>query len=323
MWDEDAGKKVTYDCTYIGSLDFEIQGHPELLTGGGAQLSLTRQYDEENSVPEPIFVAELEGAITYNDAKDSITSATLGLLVTKDGEEETEYFHINGTLTVSGTGKVLVEFTDEGFEYTATAGAVVETTWEETLVAWIFQLDVEQESASVQIKDYEIPENILTMLKDMDIVESSVAELTVGELLEQGLGINVSGENTIRTHYEKTEEEQGTIERELFWIGLNDTAADHNRLIFEFKREKDTEKATYVRCCIDIEGTDEHPMDEGLALRLDTWTTDWQGDYAGDVEPLRTQEGYPGSAEVLDASNIAEIVTGLMEKLAPVMQLFM
>ena len=322
MWDENAGtsgKVVTYDCTYTGSLTF-VEGHEELLESGEAELKLTRQYADEQTA-SPVFTATLEGEINYNTAKDSITDANISLVVTnglaKTHADFEEFFRITGTLTVSGTGKVLVKLTDDGIVYTATAGVVVDTEWEETLVKWICSLEVDQDDAKVAIHDFKIPANVLAILKKLNIV-GDVAELNVGQLLDN-FHVNFGAANVIKTHYTKTEDTVGdkVLEHELFWIGLNEEEIGHEyRWVFEFKREKATEKATYVRFCWNT-----GDGDTGLALKLDTWHVGEVGaSYAGTVAaPDRTQRYADDDTEhehplvnVIDSSNFAEVVGGIM-----------
>ncbi len=322
MWDEDAENIVTYVCTYEGSLEFEEITDGKLLKSGEATLALTRQYRGDNSLPESVFVATLNGEINYNNAKDSITDANILLVVSKAGldvADPVEYFRIAGDLVVSGTGKVLVVFTDDGYEYTSTDGVVVDTTITESLLQWIGQLDVEDEDGNdVQIKDYIIPVEVVEKLQKFNLAEDDdiVAEesvLTVGELLGR-FNVHLDGRNIIRAHYEKYlvpandsiyDEE---YEQELFSIGLNESESVTMHLSFEFHR--DLLNVLYVKCVYDLgEG------ETGLAVRLNTWTTEAGGDYAGTVVPpaRRDQAGaLLEGVNLIDSDNVLSIIAGLM-----------
>ena len=312
MWDNDANKKVTYDCKYEGALVFdEIEATEEepaykLLKSGNAKLSLTRQYDEENSIPESIFVATLDGRVNYNEAKDSITNASLALVVAKDNTAGTApYFDINGTLIVSGTGKVLVKFVDGRPEYSATDGAIVDTTITETLLEWIGQLDVDQDGESVQIKDYKLPESVLSILQNAGLVPEEVTELSIGELLAE-CNIKLDDANVIGAHYEKSVlENVGEIER--FTLGLNESEDKVMHLSFEFRRDAEG-KPTYIKCAYDLgEG------DNGLAVRLDSFDHEFFKAVPADKKVAavdRTGE----NVNLLNSENCAETISSLMQK---------
>lgn len=321
MWDEDAAKKVTYDCKYEGALVFdEFEATEEepaykLLKSGNAKLELTRQYDEENSIPESIFVAKLTGAINYNAAKDSITGASIDLVVKKDSAETTEpYFTVNGVLTVSGTGKVLVKFTDDGYEYEATDGVIVDTRITETLLKWIGQLDVDQDGTEVQIKDYKLPESVLSILKSAGLVPEDVEELNIGQLLG-ACNIKLDAANVIDAHYEKSVlENVGEIER--FTLGLNETDEKTMHLSFEFRRTAEG-TPTYVKCVYNLgEG------DNGLAVRLDSFDHEFFTAVPADKKVAavdRTGE----NVNLLNSENCVETINSLMEKIMPYLSAFM
>ena len=320
MWDNDANKKVTYDCKYEGALVFEefeaTEEEPayKLLKSGNAKLELTRQYDEENSIPESIFVAKLTGAINYNAAKDSITDASLDLVVKKDSAETTEpYFTVNGALTVSGTGKVLVKFTDDGYEYSATDGVVVDTRVTETLLKWIGQLDVDQDGVAVQIKDYKLPESVLSILRNAGLVPEDVKELNIGELLA-ACNIKLDAANVIGAHYEKSVlENVGEIER--FTLGLNETEEKVMHLSFEFRRDAEG-KPTYVKCVYNL-----GKGDNGLAVRLDSFDHKFFEAVPADKKVAavdRTGE----NVNLLNSENCVDTISSLMQKVMSYLSAF-
>lgn len=312
MWDKNAndgkGAKVTYDCKYEGALVFdEFEATEEepaykLLKSGQATLSLTRQYAGATAA-ESVFVAKLTGAINYNAAKDSITNASIDLVVKKDSAETTEpYFTVNGALTVSGTGKVLVKFVEGRPQYTATDGVIVDTRVTETLLKWIGQLDVDQDGTEVQIKNYKLPANILAALKKAGLVEDEVTELNIGQLLG-ACNINAEAANVISTHYEK-HVLANDVEQELFTIGLNETETKTMHLGFEFRRNAEG-TPTYVKCVYNLgEG------DTGLAIKFDTLKFGKEIVAANRVNAAPRGE----NANVIDGSNFMQVIGEIMSK---------
>lgn len=298
MWDDNEGKVARYICTYEGNLNIQN----ELLIDGGATLTLTRQFNGENA-PTTIFTAVLEGEITYNQAKDSMTGAHLALDV-KDGEDH-EIFHIYGDLEVSGAGKLLVKFTDDGLEYVITGDVTVDTLWRENLVDFICGLEIDGE----QIKDTKLPASV------RELFEIANANATVADLLREGCHVNAEGENVINTHYVRTFNGSTHLETETFLIGLNEyewtgtayaATGDTFHLAFEFRRlpgEEGEYDVTYVKCVYDIgEG------DTGIALKLDTFEYDLGGDYIGHVAPP-SREG----ATIYGADDVVEWIEKLVK----------
>ena len=291
MWDDNAGKVVRYVCTYEGNLNIQN----ELLVDGGLTLKLTRQFADENAA-SPVFEAVVEGEINYNQAKDSITDASISLVVT-DGKAQNpeEFFHIYGDLEVSA-GKVLVKFTDDGLKYT-TNNATVDCRVRENLIQWIGGLEVE----GTEIHAIKLPAGI------RELFEIADANATIGDLLDQ-FHVNMAGENVINTHYTSVNNSNG--DTETFLIGLNEyewtgtaytATGDTFHLAFEFRRNAE-KKVTYVKAVYDIgEG------DTGLGLKLDTFEYTLGGDYIGHVAPP-SREG----ATIYGATDVVEWI----EKLA-------
>ena len=287
MWDDDASKIVKYVCTYEGNLNIQN----ELLIDGGLTLRLTRQYADENAA-SPVFEAVVEGEINYNQAKDSITDASISLVVT-DGKAQNpeEFFHIYGDLEVSA-GKVLVKFTDDGLKYT-TNNATVDCRVRENLVQWISGLEVEGKA----IREIGLPAWVRSIFKIDD------EDATIGDLLGLcHIHAAVDAENVINTHYTSVNNANG--DTETFLIGLNEyewtgtayaATGDTFHLAFEFRRNAE-KKVTYVKCVYDIgEG------DTGLGLKLDTFEYALGGDYIGTVAaPSREGATIYGAAKVVE-----------------------
>ena len=287
MWDDNAGKVVTYVCTYEGNLNIQN----ELLVDGGLTLRLTRQYADENAA-SPVFEAVVEGEINYNQAKDSITDASISLVVT-DGKAQNpeEFFHIYGNLEVSA-GKVLVKFTDDGLEY-INDNATVDCKFRENLIQWIGGLDVD----GTAIRAIKLPAGVRKIFKIDD------ENATIGDLLEQcHIHMAADAENVINTHYTSINNANG--DTETFLIGLNEYAwngtayaatGDTFHLAFEFRRNADKD-VTYVKCVYNVgEG------DTGLGLKLDTFEYELGGDYIGTVAaPSREGATIYGATDVIE-----------------------
>ena len=312
MWDNDAEKIVKYHCTYAGSLAFEELEDGKLLTGGNAFLNIAKQYaDEEEETT--ILIITLQGEVNYNAEKDSITTASLELSVSKD-EQSDSYFDINCALEVK-SGKVLVKFGEGRPQYSATEDAKVETTITETLLKWIGQLDVDD----TQIKEIVVPTNIAKILEKTGLVveedydENGESTLTIGTLASR-CHVNLDKANVITTTYEKSLADGKEVEK--FTIGLNEEEIGHNfRLVFEFRRDAETKIPTYIKCAYDTGSGDN-----GLAVKLDSFEGDCFKAVPADKKVAAVdREG----AEVLNSENCAETINSLMEKIMSYLGAFM
>ena len=265
----------------------------------------------ENS-QEEWFDANLTISATYKDGYTSIASGTLALAVTKGG---TPLFNVNANLVV-GDGSVLVKFVkDENgnlkVEYSA-ENVTVDTTITEDVIKYAFgEIKVKQDNVKVALKNAKLPDQMLSVLKFLGMVENNVDSMNVTEFVDL-FNLKTDSANVIKTHYTQTH--TAAQDEETFRLGVNERedplSVAHVDFVFRRAPKPASEQVAGEKTKYDITYVkfvwNTGDGDTGIALDIAsfegvTYKQNPNGNYLGLVSPADRTD-----ATILNAENYAD-----------------
>lgn len=265
----------------------------------------------ENS-QEEWFDANLTISATYKDGYTSIASGTLALAVTKGG---TPLFNVNANLVV-GDGSVLVKFVkDENgnlkVEYSA-ENVTVDTTITEDVIKYAFgEIKVKQDNVKVALKNAKLPDQMLSVLKFLGMVDNNVDSMNVTEFVDL-FNLKTDSANVIKTHYTQTH--TAAQDEETFRLGVNERedplSVAHVDFVFRRAPKPASEQVAGEKTKYDITYVkfvwNTGDGDTGIALDIAsfegvTYKQNPNGNYLGLVSPADRTD-----ATILNAENYAD-----------------